>query len=405
MRILSAHKYHYLKAGAARYMFNLTRLLESKGHATAVFAMHHPRNRPAEFADYFVPWVDYRSTGLPGKVRAALRTVWYPAAARQMGQLIDVFRPDIVHLHNIYHQISPSILPVIKRHGIPVIHTLHDYKLICPNYLLFTQGQVCERCQDGKYYHAIRYRCLHGSLTWSAVAAAAMTLHKHWQTYERHVERFVAPSRFLLDRVVDFGVPEQKVVHIPYFLFVSERNPTPAADGEYAIFLGRLSKEKGLLTLLPAVHKANIPLLIVGEGPLRPTVEAIISRDGMPEVELTGYLSGLDLAQAIAGARFAIVPSEWYENSPNTILETFAQGKPVVATSIGGIPELVNDGVDGLLVPPCDATALADTLRWLWDRPQIATEMGWAGRVKVEERYDAPLHYKRITALYQEVIH
>jgi glycosyltransferase involved in cell wall biosynthesis len=404
MRILQVHKYYYLRSGAERYLFNLARLLEFQGHSTAIFAMHHPCNSPARYSDHFVPQVDYRTLGSLGKVQAALRAVWYPAAARQIGRLIDAFHPDIVHLHNAYHQISPSILPTIRKRSIPIVQTLHDYKLVCPNYLLLTQSQVCERCQDRKYHHAIQNRCLHGSRTWSIVAAAAMTLHKRWQIYERHVERFIAPSRFLLDRMVDFGVPEHQLIHIPYFVSAGDWKPTPAGEGEYVLFIGRLSKEKGLLTLLNAVRGTDIPLLVVGEGPMRTRMEENIARAGLPNVRLTGYLNGQALAKVIEGARCTVVPSEWYEVFGQVITESFAQGKPVVATDIGGIPEIIDDGVDGLLVPPGDARALASALHRLWKRPQVATEMGQAGRIKVEERYDAPLHYQRIMALYQEAI-
>lgn len=403
MRILQVNKYHYLKSGTERYMFNLTRLLESKGHTIAFFSVTHPRNQQTPFASYFVPNIDYRSLGLLGQTRAALRAIWYPLAARQIGRLLDEFQPDIVHLHNIYHQISPSILSVIGQHNIPIVQTLHDYKLICPNYQLRTQGRTCQLCQDGRYCHAVENRCLHGSLAWSAVAALEMTLHKHLQVYERHVSNFIAPSRFLLERAAAFGVPEQQMVHIPYFLFANEWKSALAEQGGYAIFLGRLSEEKGLSTLLAATRQVDVPLLVVGEGPVRPTLEAIVARDKLTHVRLTGYLTGPPLAQVVTGARFTIVPSEWYENNPNVVLESFAQGKPVVATAIGGIPEVVEDGADGLLVPPGDVSALANALRWLWDRPQLATEMGRAGRAKVKEQYNAPLHYQRIMALYREV--
>jgi glycosyltransferase involved in cell wall biosynthesis len=405
MRILSINKYHYLKSGTERYRFNLIRLLESKGHKITDFSMHHPRNLPSPFENHFLPYIDYEKSSLTGQVQAAFRAIWYPLAARRIGRLLDQFHPDIVHLHNIYHQISPAILPVIQQHNIPIVQTLHDYKLICPNYLLYTQGHTCQLCKDGRYYHAVQNRCLHGSLAWSAAAALEMTLHKRWQVYERHVSRFLAPSHFILERMVAFGIPEQQLALLPRFLFAAEQQPTPAEEGKYALFLGRLSEEKGLITLLTAAQQANVPLYIVGEGPMRTTLEIIIAQDKLTQVRLAGYLAGPALAQAIARARFTVVPSEWYEVFGQIIIESFARGKPVVATAVGGIPEIVDDGVDGLLVPPGDATALAKTLRWLWDRPQVATGMGSAGRVKVEKQYDAPLHYQRILALYQEVAH
>jgi glycosyltransferase involved in cell wall biosynthesis len=237
------------------------------------------------------------------------------------------------------------------------------------------------------------------------VAAVEMTLHKRWRIYERHVKRFIAPSHFLLNRAVDFGLPEQQFVHIPHFLFADERKPTPAAQGEYALFLGRLSEEKGLPTLLAAAQKAKLPLRIVGEGPMQTTIKAAITQGKMTHVQLAGYLTGQALVRAVTEARFTVIPSECYEVFPQVIIESFAQSKPVIATAIGGIPEVVDDGIDGLLVPPGDDDAVADALHWLWIRPQVATKMGLAGRAKVEELYDAPPHYQRIVSLYQEVAH
>jgi glycosyltransferase involved in cell wall biosynthesis len=403
MRILQINKYHYLRSGTERYMFNLTRLLERHGHQVIPFAMHHPRNHPTPYDEHFLEPMDFHHLSPLGKLRAARRVIYYRPAARRIAALLDETQPDVVHLHNIYHHISPAILPEIARRGIPIVHTLHDYKLICPNYLLRTQGQTCELCRNGQYYHAVRRRCLHGSLAWSIVAAVEMTLHKRWQIYERHVNRFIAPSRFLQSRAVAFGVPERQLIHIPYFLFADEWAPTPPKRNEYALFLGRLSQEKGLPTLIEAVKKANVPLLIAGEGPMQSTVEAAIVRDRLTHVHMAGYLTGYALTQTTARANFIVVPSEWYENSPNVILESFAQGRPVVAAAIGGIPELINDGVDGLLVPPGDAHALADALRWLWERPQVALEMGRAGRAKIEALYDTHAHYQPIHALYQEL--
>jgi glycosyltransferase involved in cell wall biosynthesis len=176
-----------------------------------------------------------------------------------------------------------------------------------------------------------------------------------------------------------------------------------AEGGNYILFSGRLSEEKGLLTLLSAIRKAKVPLLIAGEGSMRPDMEHIIANTGLTHVQMMGYLTGPALTQAVAGARLIVVPSEWYEVFGQVIIEAFAQGKPVVATAIGGIPEVVSNGIDGLLVPPGDADALASAMQWLWERPQAATEMGQAGRAKVKAQYDAPTHYQRILALYQEV--
>lgn len=403
MRVLQVNKYHYLKSGTERYLFNLTHLLESQGHTVAHFSMFHPRNRPSAFVRHFVPGIEYRGLNPLGMVQAAARALWYPTAARQIQRLIEEFRPDIVHLHNIYHQISPAILPAIRKHGIPIVHTLHDYKLVCPNYLLRTGGEVCHRCERGQYFQAVRYRCLHGSLAWSLVAALEMMLHARFRIYQRHISRFIAPSRFLLERAVASGIAGRQLVHIPYFLYADEWSKTAAGEGTYIMFLGRLAEEKGLFTLLAAMQKAPMPLLIVGEGPMKSAVATVIKNRNLAHVRMAGHLTGTALAEAMKGARFVVAPSEWYEVFGQIIIESFAMARPVVATSLGGIPEVVEEGVDGLLVPPGDPRALANALQWLWHRPETCTAMGQAAWEKVRQRYDAPAHYQRIRSLYREV--
>jgi len=215
MRILLVNKYNYLRSGTERYLFSLRRLLEAQGHTVAVFAMQHPANRPAAYAPYFVPRVDFRALTLPDYPSLPLRVIWFPLAARRIAHVLDDFCPDIVHLSNIYHQLSPSILVPIRRRNIPIVHTLHDYKLICPNYLLYTQGAPCTRCRNGNYFQAVRHRCLHASLAWSALAAVEMSLHKTWRVYERHVASFITPSAFLKDTAQSFGIPAKQILRIP----------------------------------------------------------------------------------------------------------------------------------------------------------------------------------------------
>ncbi len=405
MRILLVNKYYYLRSGAERYLFNLTRLLESQGHTVGIFSMHHPRNQPSPFSQFFLPNLDYyHPKGILRQLRSALRVIWYPRAASHIERLLAEFRPDIVQIHNIYHQISPSILPIIRKHNIPIIHRLHDYKLICPNYLLFTQGSICERCRGDRYGQTIRFRCLHESLPWSVVAALEMTIHKKMQVYEQHVNRFTSPSQFLVEKAIEFGISAHSLRLLPNFLFYDDFKAKPVHDGQYALFLGRLVAEKGLLTLLAASRLEPIPLIIVGEGPLSTTVHQEILDHRLSHIQLAGYRQGKALSDLIAGARFVVVPSQWYEVFGQIIMEAFAHSKPVIASSIGGIPEVVDHERDGLLVPPRDAASLAQAMRWLWDHPLEAAKMGVKGRAKVERQYNPENHYRKLMSIYGEVM-
>lgn len=404
MRILLVNKYHYLRSGTERYLFNLKRLLEARGHTVEVFAMQHPRNEPATYARHFAPYVEFHEvTGL-GRLSAALRVLWYPRAARLCARVLDDFRPQIVHVFNVYHQLSPSLLPPVTRRRIPVVQTLNDYKLICPNYTLYTEGAPCLRCRDRRYVHAVRHRCLDGSRAWSALAAVEMTLHKAFRVYERHVARFIAPSAYMATTVAAFGVPAAQVVEIPYFLFPEDYVVSERDDG-YCAYVGRLVPAKGLVTLLRAMREVpEARLWIVGEGPQRPELERLAAAWGLGNVRFTGYLTGAALTEAIAGARFTVVPSEWPEVFGQSITESFAVGKPVIGARIGGIPEVIAADADGLLFRPGAAEELAACLRRLWTKPEAARAMGLAGRAKVERRYDPESHYARLAPLYERLV-
>ena len=403
MRVLLVNKFYYLRSGTERYLFNLKRLLESRGHTVDVFSMQHPQNQSATFARYFVPTMDFNNLNLLSRLNAGLRVLWYPKAARRIAHVLDEFRPDVVHLFNIYHHLSPSILLPITRRSIPIVLTLNDYKLICPNYLLYTKGAPCTRCRSGLYYHAVLHRCLHGSLTWSTVAALEMTLHKALHIFERHVATFIAPSLFVKSTAQAFGIPSDKLVHLPYFLFTEDFAASNADDGYFA-YVGRLSHEKGLPTLVRAMRLVpQAQLLIVGGGPMRPVLEQMIAKWGLKNVQFTGYLTRGKLENILNGSRFTVLPSEWYEVFGQSILESFAAGKPVVGARIGGIPEVINDGAqaDGLLFRPGGEEELAACLRRLWDHPQRAKEMGLLGRKKVLTDYNAEIHYAQLMPMYE----
>jgi glycosyltransferase involved in cell wall biosynthesis len=405
MRILLVNKYYYLRSGTERYLFNLKRLLDAQGHTTEIFAMQHPRNLPASYERHFAPYVDFRNLTPAGRIKAALRVVWSRQAARHIAPVLDAFQPDIVHLSNIYHQLSPSILPPIHQRNIPMVQTLHDYKLICPNYLLYTQGSPCTRCRNGNYFQAVRHRCLHGSLAWSLLAAVEMTLHKTWRVYERHVACFITPSAFLKHTAQAFGIPAQQLLHIPYPLY-PEKHAASQGDGGYLAYVGRLSHEKGLPTLLQAMRQLpQAQLLIIGEGTMRPALEYKAAEWKLTNVQFAGYLTGQALNEALAQARFTVLPSEWYENYPFAILESLAAGKPVVASRIGGIPELIDEAQDGLLFSPGDADELAACLRRLWEDPEQTRLMGLHGRGKVLAKYSPENHYRQLYPLYERLVY
>ena len=412
MRVIQVNKFHYVKGGAERYYVDLSAALVRAGHEVNHLAMAHPRNIPGGVHDRFVTEVDYRAhMGFLEKLDQAARTIHNREAARMAGEMGRRDGPALAHLHNIYHQLSPSVIDAFVRAGVPVVQTLHDYKLVCPAYLLLTEGAACERCRGGRYWQATRHRCLLDSYAASLVATTEAFWHRARGTYGR-VARFLCPSRFLLEKVASFGVPPERLVHLPYFIPLERYRPAPVpvrAVGEpvTGVFVGRLSREKGVATLLEAMAilpPGTMRLEILGEGPLRGELEEKARRvcpDG--RILFLGYRAGEALHETIRGASFVVVPSEWYENLPFAVLEPFALGRPVVGARIGGIPELVRDGETGRLFPPGDAGALAAALLWMAGPDAALSALGERARWVVERDHAEAPHLERLLAVYAEV--
>ncbi len=321
-----------------------------------------------------------------------------------MEQLIKDTKPDIVHLHNIYYHLSPSILLVLKKYKIPVVMTLHDYKMICPNYKLYTQSAICERCRKHKYYQAIAHRCVFDKTMPSAMAALEMSVHKIWGVYKKNIDLFISPSEFLKKKFGEWGI-ENKIEVVPNFISPSLRVACEAISHspcDYLLYFGRLTEEKGLLTLIWAMKQLpDIKLRIVGDGPLKEKLQNLVD---MPDnIQLVGYKSGDELAREIVGARAVVIPSEWYENYPMSALEAISYGKPIIAANIGGLPEIVRDQKSGLLFQSGNASDLVDKIKLLWDDTALARTLGQAGQKQVSEENNPDVYYRRIKNIYENL--
>lgn len=405
MRVLAANKFYYLRGGAERYFFDLCHILEERGHQIIPFSMLDGRNRPSPYSEFFVSPIEFfEPKTLLQKLAVAQRVLYSSEAKRQIEALLTKTKPRIAHLHNIAHQISPSILRSLKEYGIPVVQTLHDYKLICPVYTMVSAGEICERCRKYRYYNAVLHRCNRDSLAASLVNCIEMYLHKLWRTYEKNVDLFISPSQFLRRKLVEYGFDEHKVVHLPNFIDADDYPFRYAADSDYFVFVGRLVPVKGVLTLLKAMEEVkHFRLLVMGEGYLRSELERYAEEEKLA-VEFLGYKSGHELKEIIKSSLFTVVPSEWYENLPYAILESFAMGKPVVGSDIGGIPELVDHGANGLLFKVGNAQDLASKIHYLLDHQQMIPEMGRRAREKVEKAYNPESHYQQIISIYGSLI-
>ena len=330
--------------------------------------------------------------------------VWSTSARHGMDAVVEEFRPDVVHLHNVYHHLSPSILGPLARRRVPAVMTLHDYKLACPTYRFLDKGEVCQACLGGHFTQAVRRRCKDGSLGSSAAMAAELALHTAVRAY-RHVQVFICPSRFMTGRMGAAGVFPERLRWIPHFV---EPAPERVDDGDHhsttVVFAGRLSPEKGVDTLVDAVGRIEGPvrLDVAGEGPDRLRLEELAAVRATDRVRFLGRLGQKELDAALDGAAALALPSRWYENQPMVVLEAFARSVPVVATDLGGTPELIRHGTDGFLVPPDDPAALAAALAALVGDPARARAMGRAARDRALNEFSPATHLRRLDGAYAE---
>lgn len=398
MRILLANKFYFLKGGAERYCFELSKLLEKHGEAVVPFAMEDSRNLETPYAKYFPSRVLTEKAGVVDSFRTVGRMLWSFEAARKMRALVREEKPDILHAHNIYHQLSPSILRAAAEAGVPSVMTLHDHHLISPNYNMYLDGRVAEPSVAHPYLDTFVRRLVDRSLAKSAVSAFEGWLHRTLRAYA-DVQTFIAPSRYLKDMVVKHGVEEARVQVVPHFIDLAGRTAAESSKPS-VLFVGRLSEEKGAHVLVEAMtHLPNVEAVIVGEGPARTRLHGMAR--GAQNVRFAGELHGEDLEREYAAARVIVIPSVCPETFGLTALEAYAWGKPVIASDIGGLPEVVRAGETGLLSPPGNVELLVEAINRLVQSESEAKKMGLAGRRLAESEYNPEIHYRRLKEVYE----
>lgn len=425
MKILLVNKFHYRKGGAETYYLTVGSELEHMGHEVAYFSMKHPNNLPCKWDRYFVTQREYNDVKNPlSAARDGIALIYSPEAKRNFQALCEEFRPDVVHLNNVHRQITLSILdaPYLKEHHVPVLYTAHDYVTVCPGYLMLDgEGRVCDAClEDGKYRHCIENRCVKGSRAKSALAALEASFNRAHRSNER-IDRVIAPSSFMRSKLIEGGWPEGKVVALQNFAddAILARASGVAGDvtdreSPYLLFFGRLSAEKGVDVLLRAFDAAapslprDMRLIVVGDGPDAAEFrELAASLDSAPRIEFAGYQTGDALQTYVERASLAIASSRWRENMPYSIVEAFAAGTPVVGTRIGGIPELVADGVTGFACEPGDVATMADAMvrgaETFLDAP-VYVRMQESCRAYVRENCSRDKFMDQLIELYEEAV-
>lgn len=402
-RLLSINNYHYRRGGSDVVYLDHAALMEEQGWLNAFFSMNHPKNFDTPWSKYFIDEIEFGQTySIVQKLVMASKVVYSFEAQNKLKCLLNDFPVDVAHLHCIYHGISPSIISTLRDADIPVVMTAHDLKIACPAYKMLNDTGVCERCKDGNLLNVVRHRCVHGSLAASTIIMVESSLHHALNTYQGMLDKVVVPSRFFMEKFIEWGWPRDKFAYIPNYVDASKFDPAYDSSN-YFLYFGRLAPEKGIATLMCAAKLAGVKLKIAGTGPIEADLHALqVKLNG--DIEFLGYRSGAELYALIREARAVVLPSEWYENAPMSVLESFALGKPVVGARIGGIPEMVIDGETGWTFESRNADDLAMLLSRLWAMPagQIA-KVGRAARNHVTCNFNRESYLRSTLALYAEL--
>ncbi len=407
MRILLVNTFHHFRGGDSTYTFHLNSLLRQRGHDVRFFAMNHEKNLECAESRFFVDRIDFEELNHDKSVLSGLRVLnraIYSREARiKLRLLLSEWRPDVAHLQGIHGHITPSILTELERAKVPVVWTLHDFKLICPDTHLFCQGRVCEACQGGRFYYCALRSCKKDSLAASIVAALESYVHG-LLSIRRRVGAFIAPSQFLKETFVRFGWPQAKIEVLTNFLPVSSFTSPQEPDRHHALYVGRMTKLKGLKTLLEATARVpRVQVKIAGGGQLESELRGLKESEGINNLSFEGIVDRRAARSLLEGAVFTVAPSEAYENCPYSVMESLAAARPVVGSRIGGLPELLLDGETGLLFAPGNVAGLSESMCRLWQDRKAAARMGRAARAFALATFGETAHYERLMQIYAGV--
>jgi len=371
LNIISVHN-RYLMAGGEDQVFESeAHLLRERGHQ--VTQLEEQNAYPDSVAK---------------KIGMAVDCVWSRRWHSEFRALLQKSRPDVVHIHNFFPRISPSIYYACRREDVPVVQTLHNYRLLCAGAELYRDGKVCEECLDHSVLRGVRYGCYQGSRLGTAVLTLMVDVHRRARTWSNMVDCYIALTEFSRSKLIAGGLPADRILVKPNFVLP---DPGPkTGTGEYALFVGRMVQSKGVASMLEAWKElSTIPLQVVGDGPCREQIEIEKKSGRLPSVNYRGKMPRAETLATMKNARFLVFPSEWYEGFPVTIAEAFACGVPVVASRLGAMQEIIADGVTGLHFQAGDVQDLRQKVRWAWEHPAEIQEMGRRARQEFEQKYTA----------------
>lgn len=384
MKILLSNKFYYRRGGDCIYMLNLEQLLMRHGHEVAVFAMDYPENIETRWSRYFPRNMN--------KLMAFTRPFGSVEVKTKFNRMLDDFKPDVVHLNNVHTQLSPVMAELAHKRGIKVVWTLHDYKLLCPRYDCLRDGKdICELCFNGDKTSCKTYKCMKGSVlaSWIGYKEAVMWSRRR---LEDCTDVFVCPSRFMADKMAQGGFRKDKLRVLCNFIDTEKCYRENDGKSDYYCFVGRLSHEKGVRTLIEAANRLPYPLKIIGGGPLEDELKTVAGK----HIEFVGFKQWDDIKELVGRARFSVIPSEWYENNPLSVIEAQCLGTSVLGARIGGIPELIKEGETGMTFESRNADDLAKKIEIMWQSGFDYEKMAKASQSK----YNSESYYEEIMKVY-----
>ncbi len=401
MKVLLINNQHNKSGGADVVYFNTAKLLESNGHEIAFFSTLSPNNIDSKQQQYFVEKFDFRNETLLNKITNSYKYIYNKKASQKLESLIKDFKPDVAHIHLFYGNLTTSIIDILKKRKIPIVHTVHDYRLVCPvNTFLDKHNKVCEKCLDKKYYHTLFNRCSENKIKQSFMVMLEAYYWKYFGKAIYKIDAFIFVSEFIKRKHLEvFPFIINKSYHL-YNFKISDNEIPNTNKGNYVFYFGRLSEEKGINTLLEAFSQTNYNLKIAGSGPLSKYVKSIKKSN----IEYVGWQTGDSLNSLIKHASFIIVPSEWYENNPMTVVESFSMGKPVIGSNIGGIPELVIENKTGFLFEMGDKDSLLNTLHKAHNVSSIDyTRLSKNALDFANKNFRKDNHYNKLIEIYSKI--
>lgn len=421
MRILLINSRYFVSGGPERYMFNLKALLETNGHEVIPFSVTYDRNEPSDYDTFYAPpiggtsdvYFRDHSQSVTSYARSLERAFYSREVYKRLAALIKTTQPDVALVLHYLRKLSPSVLKCLTDNGVPFVVRLSDFAMVCPNAHLFRDGKPCELCVGGSLRHSVKYRCVQDSLGASFVNYVASRYHEAAGYFDL-IPKFVVPTRFTIAKLVEGGWGQERMVHIPTFV-TSTNSAATVMDNilPTIAFVGRLDYLKGVHVLLDAVRiieerdetvpQFNVCIVGTGEQGYVQSLHDFVAEHKLRNIEFVGTKNRTEIGEILRSARCSIVPSLWYENMPNSALESMAEGTPVVAPNHGCFPELIEDGVSGLLVAPDDSRSLADAIRRLLHEPELTVSMGAHAAETARRDHSPERHYELLMSTFDDI--